>query len=300
MAIEIRIKQKGLFKKAINLAVIESLFDNPVLLGCRDLNSAYVLEELRDSQIEEINIVAVNPKQIGRGFILSKDAKDLKVSLNVPATEQDITDFFHCIESACKLFKVHTFILDDEKEIELAGLNELKQDIQAWNNNYLLEQVAQLQQKQMTFVVFGGYNPIYISSATLDHWVKLPVEELTDTFKQFLHQKQSEDLYYMKPMFYQNQQGEILGAYSLTLGVSSIVPKQAFVPVITSGLPDGIKPTHWQLALVMLSEKQEPTIKYIDYDSFVKVINQMNLEHYDENHYILREPNQLLFDQLLK
>ncbi|MDM1354690.1 DUF4299 family protein [Myroides marinus] len=299
MAIDIAIKQKGLFKKKITLDMIKSLLRDQMVLGERDSNSAYVFYELKSEDIDNVNIVVQNPNHYGRGFIIYTKGKELCTSLNVPTTNQDVNDFFDFVQKACTHFKVDSFTMYEERQIKVNDLESQRQETAAWNIDYLSNQVKELHENGLLFIVFGVNNPIYIPASILEQWSKETPENLEAIFSSYLHLKQSEDLYYMKPTFYQKNQ-DILGAYTLTETVDSIVAKQAFVPPITSGLPDGIEPNIWNLGIVRFPDNAEPTIDYIPYNTFLEKIKDLNLEEYDQKHWILRNPSKNFLERLLE
>ncbi|MDM1406004.1 DUF4299 family protein [Myroides marinus] len=299
MAVEIEIKQKGFFKKSISLSTIQALLKHNMILGERDSNSSYVFNELQNDNINGVNLVVKNPDHLGRGFIIYTKGKELCASLNIPTTNQDINDFFDFVQKACTHFKVDSFTMDDERQIKVNDLESQRQEIATWNIDYLSNQVKELHENELLFIVFGVNNPIYIPASVLEQWSKETPENLETIFSSYLHIKQSEDLYYMKPTFYQKNQ-DILGAYTLTETVDSIVAKQAFVPPITSGLPEGIEPNIWNLGIVRFPDNAEPTIDYIPYNTFLEKIKDLNLEEYDQKHWILRNPSKNFLERLLE
>lgn len=299
MAIEIAVKQKGFFKKKITLSMIKYLLDSNTLLGERDSNSAYVFYELDSDNIDDINIVVQNPNHLGRGFMVRKKSKDIEAFLNVPCTNQDVLDFFDFISKVCTLFKTDYFTMDLERQVKLEELPTLTQDISDWNNDYLYQQVQDLQNQECTFVVFAVKNPIHIPANILTQWSQENITDLERTFSTYLHNKQKEDLYYMKPSFFQKGD-KIRGAYSLTETVDSIIPKKAFIPPVTSGLPEGLIPNEWTVGLVRFKGKTDADIDHLPYEVFLDKISYLELEEYDDLHWILRNPTKEFLEGVLK
>lgn len=299
MAVEIEIKQKGFFKKSISLSTIQALLKHNMILGERDSNSSYVFNELQNDNINGVNLVVKNPDHLGRGFIINTNDKKLYTSLNVPTTDKDVQDFFDFIQKVCSYFKVNLCTMDKETQVKLEDLDSLRQEISLWNKNYLAQYIEEIYQNEATFIVFALHNPIYVPMNILESWTKLSTDELERVFAEYLYDKQSEDIYYMKPTFYQKNQ-DILGAYTLTETVDSIVAKQAFVPPITSGLPEGIEPNIWNLGIVRFPDNAEPTIDHIPYNTFLEKIKVLNLEEYDQKHWILRNPSKSFLERLLE
>jgi len=298
MAVDITIKQKGLFKKKITLDMIKSILGNQMVLGERDSNSAYVFYELKSEDIDNVNIVVQNPNHYGRGFIIYTKGKELCASLNVPTTNQDINDFFDFVQKACTHFKVDSLTMDEERQIKVNDLESQRQETATWNMDYLSNQVKELHENELLFIVFGVNNPIYIPASVLEQWSKETPESLEIAFSSYLHLKQKEDLYYMKPIFFQKD-NNIFGIYSLTETVDSIIPKQPFVPPVTSPLPDGVEPSVWNLSIVRFNNTAEPDIDYVDYSVLVDKISHLNLEEYDDKHWIIRNPSKEFLESLL-
>lgn len=298
MTVDIAIKQKGLFKNKITLDMIKSLVGDQMVLGERDSNSAYVFYELKSEDIDNVNIVVQNPNHYGRGFIIYTKGKELCASLNVPTTNQDVNDFFDFVQKACTHFKVDSFTMDEERQIKVNDLESQRQETAAWNMDYLSNQVKELHENELLFIVFGVNNPIYIPASLLEQWSKETPESLEIAFSSYLHLKQKEDLYYMKPIFFQKD-NNIFGVYSLTVTVDSIIPKQPFVPPVTSALPDGVEPSAWNLSIVRFNNTTEPDIDYVDYSVLVDKISHLDLEEYDDKHWIIRNPSKEFLESLL-
>lgn len=299
MAIEIAIKQKGFFKKKITLSMIKDLLDSHTILGERDSNSAYVFYELDSDNIDDINIVVQNPNHLGRGFMVRKKSKDIEVILNVPCTDQDVEDFFDFVSKTCTFFKTDYCTMDEMKEVKLAEFSIARQHISEWNKEQLNHYIHDFHKNKNTFIILGVKNPIYVPEPLLTEWCNLNTDNLERTFSTYIHNKQREDLYYMKPFFAQKDD-EIVGVYCLTETTDCIVPKKAFIPHITSVLPEGIVPTAWNVSILYINDNNLEDIHQLPYQVFIDKISHLKLEEYDDLHWILRNPTKEFLEGLLK
>lgn len=294
MAVEIIIKQKDFFKKSLSLNEIKKIGGDKYEYGSRDNNSSYIFEEFNSRNVinPSSSIVLKNKSKLGRGFIVFDNNKNLGLTLNVPTTNNDIADFYEFIENACNAFKTTEFI-QDNTVVKLSDIKQMQQEIVDWNRNYLKSFLADHHQ----IIIYGVENPLYMTEPTRRYLIALSDEELDRAYSDYLDTKQSLDLYYMKPTFYMKE-GDVKAVYALTEGVDYIVPKQVFVPYVSINNLNSAVPKEWILAIVFLDKSKN--VSYIHFDTFISHISSMNLEEYDDKHWILKGVNQEFMEGLLK
>ena len=293
MAIIVKIKQKGFFKKNLSLVDIKKIGRDKYEYGTRDNNSSYVFQEFDSQNVakENSSIVLKNKSNFGRGFIVFVDKKNLGVTLNAPTTNSDITDYYEFIENACQYLNASEFTQDET----VVKLNDIDQEIAKvidfnYNNlkSFLIDHTE--------IIIYGAENPLYIPEAFRQHLATLSGSKLDEVFSEYLRERQSLDLYYMKPNFYKKED-KIMAVYTLTETVDYIVPKKAFIPYTATQYLNDSEPNDWILSIVFLNQKKE--IKHIDFSHLEDYLSQMNLDEYDDKHWILKGVNADFIDKLL-
>lgn len=296
MAVEILIKQKKFFKKGLSLKDVQAIGGNKYEFGSRDNNTSYVFQEFNSSNLNQNrdNIVLKNKNNLGRGFFVTIKNKDLYLVLNVPTTNNDIEDFYEFVAKACQYLKTEEFTQDDVVK-KIPDIESLKKEITDWNSDYLKSYLSNTEDQ---IIVFGVNNPIYIPEPTRKTLLSLSGNSLSKAFADYLHERQALDLFYMKPVFYDSKDGKIMGVYPLTETVDYIVPKEPFVPYPATRYLNGAKPESWNLSIVFLTEGRD--IVNVDFNYFIDYISKMDLEDYDNRHWILRNTDLDFIDNLLK
>ena len=154
MSVIARIKPKGLFKKKMSIQEI---------IGYTNLSYGVCDENYRliENEIAKHTLLYDNAKP-ARGIDISMDEFDVVLQLSLPTTPSEIHLFYNTIQSLCNLYKVTTYIREEEKvhikenekfirydiEGSIEGLKDIESKIQ--KNTY------------QRFEIFGIYNPISI------------------------------------------------------------------------------------------------------------------------------------------
>ena len=275
MSIEIIITQKGFIKKTLPLNVIlgESLsygrFD-----GLRLEKGVYGGDEL----------IAYNPEHIGRGFSVKwtpKTKNKLQLRILNPTTEHELRDFYDAIKRItsfwnCSL-KVDGEITDAETfQTNFQGMVKFN----THSLNYIADQVID---DDSEITLHCAMWPLVFDKEQGELALKDK-----NSFGIWMHEKQSVDAYFAKPMFFKTDDG-ILGVYCFTEGLKSIFPIKPYVPF------DMVEPgTNHQLEcdnyIVFLYSREDDKLGEIQYDAFLSSLQKTKFDQYDANHYIL-EPH---------
>ncbi|WP_278907174.1 hypothetical protein [Faecalitalea cylindroides] len=107
MSVIARIKPKGLFKKKMSIQEI---------IGYTNLSYGVCDENYRliENEIAKHTLLYDNAKP-ARGIDISMDEFDVVLQLSLPTTPSEIHLFYNTIQSLCNLYKVTTYIREEEK-----------------------------------------------------------------------------------------------------------------------------------------------------------------------------------------
>ena len=287
MAIDVTITQKGLFKKPLTEELL-----SPAGLRVGHWNQAGVL----DPGPEQNWRVLCDPVQPGRGcYIQGVPGEKEKIYLRqtLPCTPRDLELFYDRIEAICRFWKTDRFTQDGEAH-RLEDIPQLL-EFQRKMGAGFLRSMADKQDE----IITGAVYPIYMEPEALR---RLADEDSMDFFAKYLAEKQTLDYYYAKPNFYRNDNGvDVLGVYSITEGVPSILPAAPFIPPLYSVLLQGFsltdeQVTDWRVALVRVweenGEMKGDTLGYLPFDEFARRVKLNQCPRYDAKH-VLVEVKQL-------
>ncbi len=275
MSVNVRIKQKSLFKKKLSLDDIIKL--TGLSYGISDENYRLIKNE------KAVHTLLYDEKKLARGIDISLDGTDIILLLSLPTSISEIRRFYEIIEKICYKLKIKNYIREEEQvslndkekfikydeQASVAGLEKIKANI--------------LQDEYKRFEVFGIYNPISIGVKEIKQ-----IENNLDKLENYFHKIQSLDVYYAVPRVYKINE-KLVGIYAIGANIPSVVPT---TPYIVLNQIQGIE--KWYVML-----KEGKTIKYEDF------INNINTkEYYDANHIIATLSNEeiiaLLDNYLIK
>ena len=284
MAVEIVIKQKGLFKKPLTKELLA-----PAGLRVGHWNQAGVLDP--DWYPYPSGLVLCDPVQPGRGcYVQAAPGEKNTVSIRqpLPCTPGDLELLYGLVETICRFWKTDRFTQDGE-ERTLQDIPAMKA-AQNRDGIRLLKEMAERWQADGGGVLTGAVFPLYLEPETVE---RLKTGDL-DFFQTYLAQKQQGDWYYAKPNFFQDKNsGGILGVYALTEEVGSIFPLQPFVPPLYSVLLQNFSLEDSQVAnwLVSLNrvweengEMKGNTLGYIPFAQFAQKVRLDQCPRFDHKH----------------
>jgi len=287
MAINIEIEQQGLFKKPLTEAHLA-----PVGLRCGHWNHAGALDPGPDS----VGRALYDPAQPGRGcyFQAAPGEKDLAcLRQPLPCTPRDLEVFYGLVEQVCQAWGTTSFIQDGEEYL----LDDIPRLMEAQRKASvdLLRSMAPQWAEEGTGLLTGAVYPIFMELETIR---RLAAAEDLGFFQEYLAGKQQGDWYYTKPSFHHHSNGtDVLGVYSITEGVGSILPVTPFVPPLYSLMLQNFRVTDalvtvWQVALVRMEEENgRPASKVVGYMPFTQFAQKVNLARwprFDAKHVYLR------------
>ena len=258
MAVDVKIKQKSLFKKKVTIKEIIELTN--LSYGVCDEAYRLIPKEIGPRTI------LYDKNKLARGIELSLENNDIILRLSLPTTPKEIRCFYKIIETICKNFNTNTYIRNEETvQIEDNG-TFIKSDEEG--SIYGLKDMKDiLATKEYSYMqIFGVYHPIAIGSKEIKE-----IDNNLENFENLLNKLQQLDLYYAAPKLYQTPD-KLIAVYAIGTEIPSIVPLK---PGIISNKSKDIK--DWFVFL--------PGNKAIKYEDFINNVDQDN--YYDANHIIV-------------
>lgn len=257
MSVNVRIKQKALFKKKLDMNEIIKISN--LSYGVCDENY-----RLQRNEIASQTLI-YDENNLARGIDLSLDNTDILLSLSLPTSKEEIRCFYEVIDRLCNKLKIQKYIRDEE-EVSIKD-KEIFIDSDEKGSICALEKIEGniAKNEYERFEIFGIYNPISIGIKEMKE-----INNNLDNFSSFLNSVQSLDVYYAAPRVYKIHD-KLVGIYAIGLNIPSVVPIK---PYIVLNQIQGIE--EWYVIL-----KDEKTIKYEDF------INNIDKEYYDANHIIV-------------
>lgn len=289
MAIDVVIRQKALFKRALTQADL-----SPAGLRTGHWNQAGVLDPGPNPDGQAL----CDPALPGRGcYLQAVPGEKNQVSLRqpLPCTPRDLEVFYSLVTRVCQIWKTDRFTQDGAER----RLGDIPEMIQSQNREgaELLKAMAERWQADGESILTGAVYPIYMEQEAVD---RLKTGDL-DYFQSYLAQKQTGDWYYAKPNFFQKKDGSgILGLYAVTEETPSILPLAPFVPPLYSVLLQGFsltdeQVTDWQVSLNRVWEEngqmQGDTLGYLPFAEFARRVRLDQCQPYDARHVLVEVKN---------
>lgn len=276
MSIEITVKQKLFGSKTMPLDVI--LGEN---LSC----GYWENDQLTEGKLGETEFIAYDPSFIGRGFSViwnSQEKKSISLRLPQPTTTAELRSFYDCVARMANYWG-GALIVDGNRmkpDAFLAGFADMVSF-----NDKILAHIAQqiLDGNNDNLTLYSAKWPLTIGKEEAELFAKDP-----EQFAQWLHQKQSMDVFFCNPRFFIGDQG-IFGQFMLMNDLPTVFPQKPNVPFGTTDPSTG-KPLEcrdWRVILVI--EGESDILREMDYDEFLRVLAPDRKIRYDGNHFLVTE-----------
>lgn len=262
MAVEVKIKSKGFFKK--NLEFKDIIVDY-MRYGIMD--ESYRLEE---GKIGKYTVV-FNKNKICRGHEISIGKGEVYLRLPLPTCEEDINFFYNHIKYICKKMNTNSLMIEEEK-VSINDLDKyIKNDLET--SKMALEKIKENieSNKYETMYIFGAINPIAIGQKETDEINCDPYK-----FGELLDNLQKMDVYYARAQVYKRKDESSFGVYILTENIPSVLPFKAQILMQKKD----IEISDWNIGFVY----DENIQGFIPYQDFLNNIEKDNV--YDTEHFI--------------
>lgn len=274
---------------AIDITITQRMFGNKpmpleVILGSELRYGRLEQDHLVMDERGEDEIIVYHPGCIGRGFSVKwhpNEKKKLELRLPMPAPEKEIRHFYAAVTRMMQYWKGKLNV-DGEATTLSAFLQGLENMIQF--NERLVRNFAQE-------VMDGKHEKLLLWSAmwtmTVGRDEAQRFLEATSSFGEWLHEKQSMDVYHAPVQMYQIESGH-MGLFVCVDECPAVYPDQPSVPfgLIDKKTGKPLVCNDWRVALVPQSEKG--SIGEITFQDFVKRLDSKHISRYDAGHFLMQ------------
>ena len=294
MSISFYVKNKKKFlgyKTVLNVETALSLLDKELYTyntGNIDIN------DLLLSPVSNYQCLLIGDgKESARGFELSYDTKynNYVVRIFTPSSREDWLLALEYIKALAKKFETEivnergeTFTVDNIEKFDyepdiLYGIKVITENIKSGESD--------------TYVIFGTTRPVSFNEEMVDEINNS--NNPIDTFSRIVRNIQNLDAYSAKQQFYQNREdGKIMGAYTITESVRTIIPYKPSVEFHNSDIVKNDDIAYWNMTFVVINGDENDRNSYqpvgrIAYDEFIKKLPKEKYRFIDAS-YIMVEP----------
>ena len=232
-------------------------------------------------------------KVSARGFELSYDNKNKSyvVRIYTPSSREDWLLALEYIKALAKKFgseivneRGETFTVDNIDKFDYE--NDIIYGIATI--------LSGLEDKEVKVYNIYGINRVVSFNQEISNKIENSVSPI-DTFSNIIKEIQYLDAYSANQRFYQNEEdGRIMGAYSITESVRTIIPYKPSVEFHNSDIVKNDDIAFWNMGFVVINGDENDPNSYqgvgqLDYDDFIKKLPKEKYKFIDAS-YIMVEP----------
>ena len=228
-----------------------------------------------------------------RGFELAYDNKNKVYAVRVftPSSREDWLLALEYIKALAKKMgteivneRGETFTVDNIEKFDyepdiLYGIKVITENIKSGESS--------------NYIIFGTTRPVSFDEKMIDEINNS--DNPIDTFSEIVRDIQNLDAYSANQQFYQNREdGKIMGAYTITESVRTIIPYKPSVEFHNSDIVKNDDIAYWNMAFVVINGDENDRNSYqpvgrIAYDEFIKKLPKEKYKFIDAS-YIMVEP----------
>ena len=228
-----------------------------------------------------------------RGFELAYDNKNKVYAVRVftPSSREDWLLALEYIKALAKKMgteivneRGETFTVDNIEKFDyepdiLYGIKVITENIKSGESS--------------NYIIFGTTRPVSFDEKMIDEINNS--DSPIDTFSRIVRDIQNLDAYSANQQFYQNREdGKIIGAYTITERVRTIIPYKPSVEFHNSDIVKNDDIAYWNMTFVVINGDENDRNSYqpvgrIAYDEFIKKIPKEKYRFIDAS-YIMVEP----------
>ena len=228
-----------------------------------------------------------------RGFELAYDNKNKVYAVRVftPSSREDWLLALEYIKALAKKMgteivneRGETFTVDNIEKFDyepdiLYGIKVITENIKSGESS--------------NYIIFGTTRPVSFDEKMIDEINNS--DSPIDTFSRIVRDIQNLDAYSANQQFYQNREdGKIMGAYTITESVRTIIPYKPSVEFHNSDIVKNDDIAFWNMTFVVINGDENDRNSYqpvgrIAYDEFIKKLPKEKYRFIDAS-YIMVEP----------
>ena len=294
MSISFYVKNKKKFlgyEPVLNVEAALSLLDKELNIYGTD---GIDINDLLLSPLSKYPCLLVGTEdESARGFELSYDNKNKVYGVRIftPSSREDWLLALEYIKALAKKMgteivneRGETFTVDNIEKFDyepdiLYGIKVITENIKSGESS--------------NYIIFGTTRPVSFDEKMIDEINNS--DSPIDTFSRIVRDIQNLDAYSANQQFYQNREdGKIMGAYTITESVRTIIPYKPSVEFHNSDIVKNDDIAYWNMAFVVINGDENDRNSYqpvgrIAYDEFIKKLPKEKYKFIDAS-YIMVEP----------
>ena len=294
MSISFYVKNKKKFlgyEPVLNVETALSLLDKELNIYGTD---GIDINDLLLSPLSKYPCLLVGTEdESARGFELSYDNKNKVYGVRIftPSSREDWLLALEYIKALAKKMgteivneRGETFTVDNIEKFDyepdiLYGIKVITENIKSGESS--------------NYIIFGTTRPVSFDEKMIDQINNS--DSSIDTFSRIVRDIQNLDAYSANQQFYQNREdGKIMGAYTITESVRTIIPYKPSVEFHNSDIVKNDDIAYWNMAFVVINGDENDRNSYqpvgrIAYDEFIKKLPKEKYKFIDAS-YIMVEP----------
>ena len=294
MSISFYVKNKKKFlgyEPVLNVESALSLLDKELNVYN---NKNIDINDLLLSSVSNYECLLIGEDKVSaRGFELSYDNKNKSyvVRIYTPSSREDWLLALEYIKALAKKFGSE--ILNERGEVYTVD-NIDKFDYENDIIYGIATILSGLEDKEVKVYNIYGINRVVSFNQEISNKIENSVSPI-DTFSNIIKEIQYLDAYSANQRFYQNEEdGRIMGAYSITESVRTIIPYKPSVEFHNSDIVKNDDIAYWNMAFVVINGDENDRNSYqpvgrIAYDEFIKKLPKEKYRFIDAS-YIMVEP----------
>ena len=294
MSISFYVKNKKKFlgyEPVLNVESALSLLDKELNVYN---NKNIDINDLLLSSVSNYECLLIGEDKVSaRGFELSYDNKNKSyvVRIYTPSSREDWLLALEYIKALAKKFGSE--ILNERGEVYTVD-NIDKFDYENDIIYGIATILSGLEDKEVKVYNIYGINRVVSFNQEISNKIENSVSPI-DTFSNIIKEIQYLDAYSANQRFYQNEEdGRIMGAYSITESVRTIIPYKPSVEFHNSDIVKNDDIAYWNMTFVVINGDENDRNSYqpvgrIAYDEFIKKLPKEKYRFIDAS-YIMVEP----------
>ena len=294
MSISFYVKNKKKFlgyEPVLNVESALSLLDKELNVYN---NKNIDINDLLLSSVSNYECLLIGEDKVSaRGFELSYDNKnkDYAVRIFTPSSREDWLLALEYIKALAKKFDSE--IVNERGEVYTVD-NIDKFDYENDIIYGIATILSGLEDKEVKVYNIYGINRVVSFNQEISNKIENSVSPI-DTFSNIIKEIQYLDAYSANQRFYQNEEdGRIMGAYSITESVRTIIPYKPSVEFHNSDIVKNDDIAYWNMTFVVINGDENDRNSYqpvgrIAYDEFIKKLPKEKYRFIDAS-YIMVEP----------
>ena len=294
MSISFYVKNKKKFlgyEPVLNVESALSLLDKELNVYN---NKNIDINDLLLSSVSNYECLLIGEDKVSaRGFELSYDNKNKSyvVRIYTPSSREDWLLALEYIKALAKKFGSE--ILNERGEVYTVD-NIDKFDYENDIIYGIATILSGLEDKEVKVYNIYGINRVVSFNQEISNKIENSVSPI-DTFSNIIKEIQYLDAYSANQRFYQNEEdGRIMGAYSITESVRTIIPYKPSVEFHNSDIVKNDDIAYWNMTFVVINGDENDRNSYqpvgrIAYDDFIKKLPKEKYKFIDAS-YIMVEP----------